>query len=223
MVIYNTLTRSQLMKIYMIGINHNDPLGRDNLRNWLQILSNQNSDRPAFVAIEYDQQHFERIKAQRSDFLIKLQSTFLTIPLNDLIRLTQSLAYEGDTHIDVLPNVKTIWLDEDRQAYETDIKNYAERRLGIYKSFLKHCKELTLIELSKISWQVANPDSNPNRCEMFARRVIKEALNKIGHWAIIIVGANHVSSAPTSMRSILEVAGFNCEVIVLNRILNSTH
>lgn len=185
------------------------------MKHWLEELATIIAEPPAFIAVEYDHLHFERIRAQRPDFLEKLRLTWPSLSQNDLHKLSQTLAYEGDTHSEVFPNTKIVWLDEGRQVDGKNIDDFAKDRLLTYKYWANRNRTPTLEELGERSWQVAQPSNDTQRCEIFARRIIETASEVSSDWAIIVVGASHVTTEPNSMRSRLEDAGFDCEVTVL--------
>ena len=57
---------NRVMKLHIAGINHYDPLGRAALRKWLQELRDFHSNKPAFIAVGFDEHPFERIKGHRA-------------------------------------------------------------------------------------------------------------------------------------------------------------
>ena len=203
------------MKLYIAGVNHFDPLCRPKLVKWLQHLSETYDKQPAFVAVGYDSNLFEQIKKQRRRFRQMLHNEWPSLTLEQLNILENSLAYEGDTHIEVFPDVEILWLDTGRQ--ETDSNEwdkYAEKRLAMYKQYSFGKKTLSINKLSERILNIDDPEyNNLNRDEKFAY-LIRQGISKSGgKWAIVIVGFNHTrKDIQGTMRCLLEDYGIICEV-----------
>ncbi len=206
------------MKLHIAGVCHFDPTGRQRLIEWLQRLSMQHSNRPAFVALEYDSDLFAKIEAQRASFRCLLSEHWSHAAPDLLDELELSLGYEGDTHERVFPDAKIIWLDQGR-AYS--VEGFAEERLIMYHQFLGR-QELppeasaALTRLSQEAWRRADPPVEGNgRDQKFAELILQEITCHAADWGIAIVGAIHASDCPGRMRYLLEQAGQTCEVTLL--------
>ena len=125
------------MELYIAGINHFDPLCREELIKWFKELSAIKDKPAAFIAVEYDADQFEQIKKQRNKFRELAQDEWPCLSSGELDILENSLAYEGDVHREVLPDAKILWLDQGRQDnYSERIDHhYAEERLRLYKGY----------------------------------------------------------------------------------------
>ena len=203
------------MKLYIAGVNHFDPLCRPKLVKWLQHLSETYDKQPAFVAVEYDINLFEQIKKQRRRFRQMLHNEWPSLTLEQLNILENSLAYEGDTHLEVFPDVEILWLDTGRQVSDSSVLyKYAEDRLAMYKQYSSGETALNINKLSERIRNVANPeDINLNRSKRFANLIHKGISKNDGKWAIVIVGFSHTrKDIQGTMRCLLEDNGLICEV-----------
>ena len=203
------------MKLYIAGVNHLDPLCRPKLVKWLQRLSETYDKRPAFVAVEYDKNLFEKAKKQRKRFRQLVQNEWPSLTSEQLNILENFLAYEGDTHLEVFPDVKILWLDTGRQVSDSSVwDKYAEDRLAMYEQYSFGETTLNINKLSERIRNVANPeDINLNRSKRFADLIHKGISKNDGKWAIVIVGFSHTrKDIQGTMRCLLEDNGLICEV-----------
>lgn len=70
-----------------------------------------------------------------------LAERFPLLSVEDLVVLSNSLAYEADSHQDIYPNVPIIWLDEKRASVpDVRIDNYAASTLGVQADNLYHAR-----------------------------------------------------------------------------------
>lgn len=203
------------MKLYIAGVNHLYPLCRPKLVKWLQQLSETHDKRPAFVAVEYDKNLFEKAKKQRKRFRQLLQKEWPSLTSEQLDILENSLVYEGDTHLEVFPDVEILWLDTGKQEMDSsDWDKYAESRLAMYKQYSFGKTRLNINQLSKRIRSGEDPENiNLNRSKIFADMIHKRVSKSGGKWAIVIVGYNHTrKDMRRTMRCLLEDNGFICEV-----------
>ena len=180
------------MKIYMYGINHFDPLCREKLYTNLESLSKSETSLPIFIGIEWDQSTHEKIVKQRKPFQELLESEGITT--ETVSAMASTLGFEGDTHSPIFPNVRTLWLDSEREDAKADeINNFYVQRYKIYKSYLKNLQNPTEIleVLSKKAWEFSRISDNNYRDKKWFD-VIARNRGENG-WAIVIVGANHCS------------------------------
>jgi hypothetical protein len=205
------------MKLYIAGVNHNDPLGRDKLNRWLRRLSTINSEPPAFIATEWDKNHFMKVKKQRKKFRQLLHDTWSSFSTEKLDILEHSLAYEGDTHIEVFPDAEMLWLDEGRQVDESALDEYAEDRLGVMQS-LAGGRLLSLDEFSEMAWKRTEDEKkfdDKGRDKKFTDLIFNKLQKSKSDWAIVIVGYNHVRNEPGTMGYLLKEAQVTCETTSL--------
>jgi hypothetical protein len=206
------------MKLHIAGFNHFDPTGRTRLRQWLEQLSATHSEPPAFVAVEWDEGLFAKVKAQRSMFRNLMEEEWPRASPGLLDELELSLGYGGDTHCEVFSGAKAIWLDQGRSD---DVEPFAWERLNMYRSFLgqrglPQDASSGLSILGQEAWERAGPPSEGDvRDRKFARLVLDEIAQSGGGWGIAIVGVNHASANPGYMRRLLEDAEQLCEVTIL--------
>ena len=216
------------MKLYIAGVYHFDPLGRNNLRQWLQGLASANNGSPAFIATEWDENLFALIKGQRRTFRELAQKEWPNAASDLLDTLERSLGYEADTHTEFFPNVEVLWLDQGRQAI---VERYAEGRLNMYRSYLEGEQlptqsSMGLAKFSAVARQRADSseaerqrtqlfEEESERDTKFASLILERIAKGGGVWAIAIVGGRHASEGKGSMRQLLEEQGQLCEVTVL--------
>ena len=56
------------MKLHLAGVNHFDPLGPGNLLEWLTGLFVGEQTEPCFIAVEWDELDFNKVRPQRPRF-----------------------------------------------------------------------------------------------------------------------------------------------------------
>ena len=203
------------MRLHIAGVNHFDPLCRPKLVKWLQQLSEIHDKWPAFVAVEYDKNLFEQAKKQRKRFQQLLQNEWPSLTSEQLNILQNSLVYEGDTHLEVFPDVEILWLDTGRQVSDSsEWDKYAEKRLATYKQCSFGEATLSINQLSERIRNAEDPeDINLNRSKRFADLIRKGISKSRGKWTIVIVGFNHTrKDIQGTMRCLLEDNGLICEV-----------
>jgi hypothetical protein len=209
-------------KLYFAGINHNDPLCRYELINWLDRLSESMDTEPAFIAVEASKQVYEKLKCQRNQFRKKAKAEYPQLSEAVIEHLALTIYYEADAHLEVFSNTGIIWLDAGRQVNEESLLEYAQVRLNMYKPFLNIRNDI----LKRISEEVWNenwekpPETRGGypdyRRDFIFHQIIKEAIySHQGDWAIIIVGASHSAMRNNSVRVLLEKEHFDCNVTVL--------
>ncbi len=211
------------MKLLIVGINHFDLFGRKKLQKCLKEISAINRTIPAFVAVEYDKNHFKKIKEQRKLFrsLVKSEWTFLTEEQLNIFEL--SLAYEGDSHIDIYPEAEILWLDKDRQTDRIDM--FTEDRLKVYKSLLSKLKynqtnDNLLRILSNQVYKNADRSGNGDyRDVKFKELICNKIYEKPQGWSLVIVGSNHTQNKSGFMRELIENECQECEVMLLDRTI----
>lgn len=205
----------RIMDVFMVGVNHLDPLGRTDLLARLRALASRHSNPPAFVAVEYDQHHFRSIVCQRDRFRSLIETKCGGLTTAELDAYANSLAYDGDSHHDIFPDVPVLWLDEDRKCSNSDLAEYPELRLAIY--LRRSGNDLRCVEKLSCAIKAVPTQTNTStpfwkeRNETFARRICDRIREINGSWAIAITGKEHAcNSVSGSMCQLLEAAGVNC-------------
>lgn len=209
-------------KLYFAGINHNDPLCRYKLINWLARISNTMNTEPAFIAIEASEQVFSELKLQRKQFrqMAKVELPHVSQAIIEALSLT--IYYEADAHLEVYQNANIIWLDDSRMVSQESLKDYARVRLNMYKPFINHKNDI-LKRISEDVWNknLEKPPETPlgdpdyNRDFLFYKGIKEAIYTHQGDWAIIIVGASHAAKRVKSVRVLLENDGSECDVTIL--------
>lgn len=197
--------------MYIVGINHFDPLMRAKLRAYLLTLNN---GPPAFVAVEWDEVNFEKVRRQRPAFRAMISNEFPSLPSSTLEELTNCLGYEADTHRGFWPAVEVLWLDSGRNG---DLDNYAKDRWTMYVSFLQGYRGTEMMQvLSDVATRRAS--TNPtvsSRDRTFADMVVSRASQSAAAWALVIVGAHHAGTHSGSMVDLIRDQAVTCEVKIL--------
>lgn len=206
--------------LYIAGINHFDPLGRRNLVKWLKDLARSCPGPPRFVAVEWGEKTFSEVVAQRPALRQHAEQLWPTATPHFLDTLMLGMGFEGDTHLEVLQGVETLWLDEWRVVDRSDIEHYAENRMRVYQSLLPKRSigqdSQTLIHMSKEAWSRAESLTHGgSRDAKFASRLIEYLVQREEGWAIAVVGSNHASTAPGYMGSLVKERGTQCAFSVL--------
>jgi hypothetical protein len=205
------------MRLKIAGIQHNDVLGRRRLLSWLHELKSSEAAMPTFVAVEYDETTFGRIRAQRRVMRTLAAEVWSGSSPSVLEVMKDSLVYEGDLHESVFPGTETVWLDEGRTVEDpTVVSQYAVDRLKCYKSLVssgqKTLSEGDLLGMSRMAWENVSALSPNERDAKFARVLLDRCQTIDQGWAIVVVGANHASEVQGSMVTQLRRNGIECEV-----------
>jgi hypothetical protein len=199
------------MVVFMVGVNHFDPLGRVDLLERLHALASRHSNPPAFVAVEYDQRHFRSIAGQRDSFRSLIETECDGLRDGKLDAFANSLVYEGDSHHEVFPDVPVLWPDQGRKLSESDLEGYAKQRLNVYLGHSGGDLRGAVEKVSRSIRAMAGTEIDRERSKMFATRIRDRVREVNGSWAIVITGEAHASnSVRGSMRQLLEAAGVNC-------------
>jgi hypothetical protein len=205
------------MKLKVAGVDHNDLLGRDRLLNWFYKIKQSEKNLPLFVAVEYDEGIFHRIRSQRPILRALAAQVWPGSPGSILEVVQDSLVYEGDLHKTVFPEVETLWLDQGRMVDDpTIISNYAHDRLNIYKSFVPReataLTDDTLLTMSARAWKRAVPPRASDRDEKLACVILDRLREQTAAWAIAVVGFSHAAEIEDSMVLRLRSRGIECHV-----------
>ena len=207
--------------LYLIGVNHFDPLQRRELLCLIHTLAEENHGAPVFIAVEHDKDIFEWIVRQRRTFRSLLKKEWPDLTVDELDVLEKSLAYEGDSHLDIFPEARTVWLDSGRPFpphWDRDSPCYAIGRIKTYQDHLEH-KSLhgNLPFLSKQLRNVANEECmNTDRSRKFATSMLATLETNLAGWAFSITGAAHANKdIPGSLAAILSDNGVNFEVRII--------
>jgi hypothetical protein len=209
------------MILRIVGINHFDPAERQSLSEWLARCAEAYGN-PEFIAVEWDSGFHDQLRARRDEFANMLKKEWPNISESLLKTLKLSLGYDGDTHLETYAGVETLWLDEGRPFRKRVLEDYAHNRLKLYKAYLGEWP--TDADDSEILLRIsrganndveAPPASGTPRDESFADRIAQKARKDDDGWAIVIVGKNHAADCSGSMRRLLEVIGYDCEVSYL--------
>ena len=212
------------MKLYLAGVIHNDPLGRDRIHYWLKGI--KESTPPAFVAVEWGETVFRLLEASRSGLGMKLQVRFPDVESDVIQTLADLLAYEGDSHKGIYPNADVIWLDDGRvcidkgkQLTNEEIANkvvqgrHSIMELWLSNRFQFDSSEKFLSQISSEVWTSSTRPETSERDEKFAGLILSR-IHEDG-WGAVITGAEHTEDKEGRMRYLLSQAGQNCDVEIL--------
>ena len=210
------------MLIYVAAIAHFDPLCRPRLHDWLQLTARRHPTGPEFVAVEWDPSHFELVRAQRPIVRKLAEARWPAATTEFLDALAAAVAFEADTHTELLPSTPVIWLDEGRaQPFEDAVATYAADRINVYASYLDRDEasfdRQTLKRMSQVAWTRLGrrEPGGTDRDVRFATAISARAADASAKSAAAIVGANHASRELGYMVQRLEDLGLMCEVTEL--------
>jgi hypothetical protein len=212
---------STMMEIQVAAIVHADPLCRGRLRRWLRELLAAKGSQPAFVAVEWDEQMFQSVRALRPVVCAKASEKWPGATSEFIDALASAVAFGGDTHHQLMPDVPTIWLDTGRDLpYPDAIEVFADQRINGYANLIP--SETTRFDanllrvMSYEAWDRNRPGERPeggtNRDAKFAKVILARAPDYTGDWAAAIVGANHASRDQGYMVNRLQESGGICIV-----------
>lgn len=214
------------MKIHLLGINHFDPLCRGRLISSLEKLSQAHSEGPFFVGVEWDCEHFATVRSQRKIFHALVADLWPGRTSLFYSLLEVSLAYEGDAHVEVFPDVPILWLDGGRSGGGA-IENYAHDRLKLLRGLYREATgpetpprddEEALSILGRAAWERSNRHNfilNPERDQKWFALVNRQLDDRKEGWAILIVGDQHSRRIEGSVRSLLDADGIECQTTSL--------
>ena len=207
------------MILRIVGVIHRDPLHRQRLEDYFVHCRESGCENPCFLATEWDEETFSKVKAQREVIRTLLKGKWPQASEDLINKIMLTLAFEGDTHTKIYPQVEILWLDQGRQDERPGEsgKGFAIS-LGVttelYKlsiddsNFLQKLSEAILCE-------TPGPTGEDERDGKWAHLILNRITQCDDGWAIVIVGKNHAGETEGSMRRLLEAAGQQCEVFFL--------
>lgn len=117
------------MRIYIAGINHNDPLSRIELIEWMNDIASYEQSYPDFIAPEWKEEYFNSVKKQRTEFDKRVRSEWPFLTESQIEAITLSLGFEGDAHKEVFGELPVLWLDRERNAGNSSVEDFYRFRL----------------------------------------------------------------------------------------------
>lgn len=209
-------------KVTILGIVHQDPLGRARIKSYLQNLKKQNIT-PDLFAVEWKEEIASDLISARGEFKEHLKLNIPDLSDSTLEAFSLAVAYEADASDEVFEGTQKLWLDEDRKDKKEKsftVPGFLAQRgfyyLGIYyESSVAEMNDLARV--SAITWkQLDNDRWKPKkRDEIFARLVIAAIAD--GYENIIaIVGASHaIVENKGSFADILSKQELSLETVLL--------
>lgn len=201
------------MKLYAAGINHNDPLMRKELVDWLQELKKQYDSDPCFIAVEWGQNAHAKVAGSRDEFKELAKKAWPGVSHDLLTTLAEAMGYEGDAHREVWADLEPIWLDDDRPStlkIEYELDNYAAGRLGVYKFRLGKADPVTdpqgaLQQLSDAAHVGQQSWADNPRDGSWANQITTAiAAASACEWAVVICGSEHFAKHAGNARDLLD-------------------
>jgi len=207
--------RGQEQTLRIAGINHFDPTMRSELIQWLNSCSKRFGT-PKFIAVEWDNEVFDGVRAERQQFRRLLAEAWQWISKSHLDTLTISLGYEADAHSDIYPDVEVLWLDQGRVYPKDFVAKCAKNRLKQYEGFLQNWPTSTdnsnlLLRIRQRASNVPPPQADA-RDKKWTELIKARLCDPRDSWAIAIVCSDHARAGCGSMRHLDEQMGFHCEV-----------
>ncbi len=215
------------MRVFLVGVCHHDPLGRQYVRVALQELGQANKEKPAFVGVEWARAMFEAIRSERPGYSELLRQAWPQLSPEALKTLELSLAYEADSHQSVFPDAKVIWLDENRpDGQDKDMRIprcLPQQRLSHYRCLLGTEEMPSSASavgemLRQKSWVRARKDEadgmppHDGRRDACWKESLMPAIEDGGSWAVCIIGEAHTLDKPGRLRSLLAQQNVDCVV-----------
>ncbi len=177
-------------RVFLAGVNHLDPLGRERLVERLGRIADDGV-RPEFAAVEYDPQHFSRIvDEQRPAFRRLLKQAWPDLDDAELDLLELSLGYEGDAHRAIFPKAEVVWLDQGREEDSDVLETFARDTVVKYRWHLGNQLHGRIGELSAVVTAQPEHQKPGGRDEAFAA-IVLEKLESLPV-GVVVVGGLHV-------------------------------
>lgn len=111
----NELSLMNRPLIRMAATNHDDPLCRRDLWNWMQEAT-QLHGRPCLLAVEAQTELLGEVYVQREEFCRVAKSVWAFMPAEMRRELSRGISFEADTHAAVFSDVPVIRLDDGRMT-----------------------------------------------------------------------------------------------------------
>ncbi len=206
--------------LFIAGVNHFDPMGRERVANWMCSLAERHHSPPSFMAVEFDPDCFELLRAQRPYYRTCIQTLWPDVPASDLEHFERSLGYEGDAHLECFAGTDMIWLDEGRALPPDVVERHVQQRLMV----LQYFETSNALMLPGVVSEQVQPYTRARvfseaRSRLFADRILARISAGRWGWGIAITGASHASERfGASMRRLLEKAGVPCETRLFCRL-----
>lgn len=205
------------VKINILGINHNDPLGKQKTVALLKGLK-KNGYTPDCIATEWDKDLAQSIIEQRNKFIKYVKDEIPYLNNKTIESLANAMAYEADSHMSLYPNLPIIWLDKGSKYFKP-IDCYWNDRLDIYLDNINQLddKDKNNLEiLSKNIWNIANSENATERDEKFFE-IILNTIDKGYKNILVIVGASHANiKINKSLASLLLENKLSTQTYILN-------
>ncbi len=181
-----------MIEIVVIGVNHNDPLGREKIS---RILKEELTDFiPDAIAVEWKKEIAYEVVRQRIVMKKVLSQQYPSADPNDLDLLANAMAFESDSHIKIYPNLPIIWLDQERlvDLSDDDVTNFYIYRKSYYDSIIN----IGINSISDISDYVCRTmgTNGPSERDHMFYDLLQKEIEENGYKRIIcIVGAYHAN------------------------------
>jgi hypothetical protein len=208
------------MTLFIAGINHFDPMGREHLANWLCSLADINTSPPSFIAVEFDEHLFKMLHTQRAQYRECIHNLWPGVPESDLDQYELSLGYEGDTHLECFYGTDVIWLDQGRTLPPGAVETHVHQRLQALQFFeSRNALMLPGVVSEQVQPYTRAAAFSVERSRRFAEHILGYIHNHAWNWGIAITGASHASDRfQDSMRSLLVKAGVRCDTRIFCRL-----
>jgi len=209
------------MLLQIAGVNHNDPLCRSRLIDWLKSLSTTRTTLPSFIAVEAAEQFYLSLLPQREVLRQLIVDEFPAVSSDVLDVLVASIYYEADTHKETFPESRVVWLDSATRTHRRSLDSYAKDRMVMYRPHLAYGDALARISEWAWSFGWERPPTTPlgdpdyNRDFRFYEKIKDAISSQDGDWAIVIVGSSHAAIRTNSMKQLLKQDGVSCVVEIL--------
>lgn len=213
------------MRLVLIGGVHDSFECRVNLVRILNELA-EKEPFPKFVAVEYGEDFFnENINPQRSLAALstpKEESVRRYLSTDEMTRIADVVAYDAVSHLDVFPNVPTIWLDNKREYSDIETQSAGSllynKMVSVINFKTKYQGDSSKIDLideyTKTELdEVGPPNRNILRDEMWVEEMAPHLTLDLGEYGIVIVGADHTKNDDGLLRPRLRKLGHGLRIL----------
>lgn len=202
------------MTLHVAGIMHYDPLGRDRLKKWFEDLKHKNV-KVSYLLLEYHENDPSIVCDLRKDFRKLCEDGLKEYRLTqaDLDILENSFWYELDSHFDYFPNVKSLYLDKEKE--ESKYKNLPKELIDDnYPIVLEKCdknsnnfiqtlSKETWIYLNK-QWEFLNKNYGLERDKYLFEQIVDKTSSFNNDNGLLIIGRNHIRDYPNKCIDLLK-------------------
>jgi len=214
------------MECHLLGVNHYDPFGLQELRTLASQIPCLNKKSTA-IGLEYAPQDSGQIKSALPAFREELRDGLPQLTEEILDRLVAIPGYEISFAVEHHPS-GIIWLDYGRT---TDWRSVLHARARFWISTLKDCSTVSMLDvLSRAVWASAAEEASKlcGASDAWSNSCRQDEFSRDAGWVgavekylesatdvdtvVLVVGASHVLPIEGSVLQLLQRCGYVCNV-----------